>query len=448
MKWQLLMALLVFGDVSCAQLNIAPGGKLSISGNIEITLQDMDLVNDGTFDQTDGVVNFTGINSTSVAGSQQVQFSQIKITKTNNRSLILSPSVEIDQRIIFHSGFLDLNGFNVDLGTSGFLDGEQESSRVVGKNGGEIFFSTNLTSPSNANPANLGVIISSHEDLGNVIIRRGHQSQISDPGSVKSILRYYDIRPTNNTNLNAKIRFTYFNGELDGIDENALALFKSQDGTNWSFEGNGLKDTVFNFQENTLTSLSRFTLFPILSPLPVTFTQFNASCELGKTIITWKTAQEQNTDHYEVERSNDGIHWAVIGQVAVSMSSSVPINYSFADDAGANNFYRVAEYDVDRTAHYTGTIKSPCGGVADLLSIWPNPFRGNVTININTSRPSKGVLKLYDSKGSLIKIVTVSLFPGNNQLNVDLESLPKGNYLLQAEWSNNQMSKTSIISKQ
>ena len=74
-------------------------------------------------------------------------------------------------------GCLNLNGFNADLGTTGRLDAENENSRITGTNGGEVFFSTELNAPAGANPGNLGAIITSTQNLGNVLIKRGHRSQ-------------------------------------------------------------------------------------------------------------------------------------------------------------------------------------------------------------------------------------------------------------------------------
>lgn len=449
MRWKLLILLQLLSHALTAQLTIAPGEKFFMADNSELTLQNVDMVNDGNFTPGNSLIRFNGNSSTSIGGTQPLQFSRIEINKTNNSFVILKSSVEIRDRIIFHSGFFDLNGFDADLGTTGLLDGEHENSRVIGANGGEVGISVTLNSPSGSNPANLGVFISSDQNLGNVIIKRGHQSQSINSASAISISRYYDIRPANNTNLNATLRFTYFEGELNGLDENSLELFKSDDGINWSFDGVSSRKTVSNFVEKTnLTSLSRFTLFALNSPLPVIFTQLNAHCEGSNVVVTWKTAQEQNSDHFDIQRSNDGVHWAVIGSLRSAGNSSHQINYTFSDNGpGENNFYRVAEYDIDGSAHYTGIVKSICG-LTDELKVWPNPFRDKILINITTASHSQATLKIYDDKGSLIKVQTASLLEGSNQLRIDLKSVPKGIYELQAEWNNGQMKKTIAVMSQ
>jgi hypothetical protein len=101
----------------------------------------------------------------------------------------LHKTISVGNGIFFTSGFLDLNGFDVDLETTGHLDGEREDSRVIGSNGGNVIFSTNLNAPTGSNPANLGALITSDQDLGNVTIKRGHQSQANIPGAGASVLR-------------------------------------------------------------------------------------------------------------------------------------------------------------------------------------------------------------------------------------------------------------------
>jgi hypothetical protein len=80
-------------------------------------------------------------------------------------------------------------------------------------------------------------------------------------GDGSSIQRYYDILPSNNTALNAKLRFKYFDAELNGYDENTMALWKSSDMINWSKQGFTYRDATNNYVEKTgIADFSRWTL--------------------------------------------------------------------------------------------------------------------------------------------------------------------------------------------
>jgi hypothetical protein len=361
----------------------------------------------------------------------------------------LQRAVNVSQQINFVAGLLNLNNFNIDLGTTGFLNGESESSRITGANGGQVLFTTILNNPSGANPANLGAIITSSENMGTVAIKRGHQSQVNGSGMGNSVLRYYDISPVNNNGLNATLRFQYFDAELNSFDENTMVFWKSPDAVNWSNEGFTSRNTTNNYVEKTgVNSFSRWTLSSINNPLPVLFILFNAKCTGNTILITWKTAQEQNSSHFNVEKSFDGIVWTVISNQPAAGNSSVEKTYSFTDNNPLQkSYYRIAEYDIDNRVQYTSILKSSCDA-SDLLKVWPNPFSETVFVNININSRSASVIKVYDNKGALIKIHKTELLPGSNQVNVDMKTLATGMYQLVIEWNNGQSKKTVQVIKQ
>jgi len=445
----LLLSLLCGGTLS-AQLTITPGAQFSILSDTKLTLKNIDLINNGNFlVATTNPISFTGDASSFIGGDQAVRFVKLEINKTRNQPVFLHRTISVGDGVFFSAGFLDLNGFDIDLETTGHLDGEREDSRVIGSNGGNVIFSTNLNTPTRSNPANLGVIITSDQNLGNITIKRGHQLQVNPSNSGNSILRYYDISPVNNTNLNATLRLNYFEGELNGNDENSLALFKSDDGVNWSNQGFTSKDAKNNFVEKTgIGSFSRWTLFSNNSVLPVHFIAFNEYCQGDKVVVNWKTAQEQNSSHFNIERSSDGIRWTVIGTLPSANNSNTERSYSFTDNNPLqNSFYRIALYDLDGKVQYTNVIQSFCT-ITEMFTVWPNPTHDAVFINIVTSNESQAVIKVFDSKGTLVKIEKTKILSGSNQLRTDMRLLSNGVYSLHVDWNNGQIEKAVQIVKQ
>ncbi|MEO5997091.1 MAG: T9SS type A sorting domain-containing protein [Chitinophagaceae bacterium] len=444
----LLLTLLSAGTVS-AQLVITPGAQFSVVGNMPLTLQNNDLINNGSFSEGNSITNFTGNASSLIGGSQPVQFYELEINKVNNSSVVLQRPVSIMHRILFTGGFLNLNGFNTDLGTAGYLEGERNNSRITGVNGGQVIFSTFLNAPAAQNPANLGAVFTSSQNLGNVIIKRGHQSQVNGTSTGSSILRYYDISPSNNTGLNATLRINYFEGELNGFDGNTLVFFKNDTGTNWSNEGFTTRNTNTGFVEKTgISSFARFTISGASGVLPVRFLLVNAKCEGGKVAVTWKTAQEQISHHFNIEKSADGIRWAVAGNTPAAGNSSNEKSYSFTDNNPAQgSFYRIAEYGQNGSVQFSGIFRSSCN-IPMVINLWPNPVHEMVFVNIVTGSQSQAVIKLFDSKGALMKIQSAPVLPGSNQLGIDVKPMASGVYSLQIEWNNGQMKKTVQVIKQ
>ena len=264
------------------------------------------------------------------------------------------------------------------------------------------------------------------------------------------IFNYYDIIPANNTNPDATLRVRYFDGELNGLSENSLVFFESQNTTNWTGLGFSSRDAVANFvEENGINRFGRFTLSSAGNILPVRFVLLNAKCEENKVLITWKTAQEQNSSHFNVERSVDGARWAVIGNLPAAGNSTVEKSYSLTDNNPVQNgYYRIAEHDLDGKVQYSPALRSSCNAAGEVLTLWPNPVRDRLFINIVTSVASQAIIKVFDTKGALVAVKKVTVLQGSNQLNIDMGSLSNGMYSVSVDWNNGQMKKSVQVLKQ
>jgi hypothetical protein len=58
------------------------------------------------------------------------------------------------------------------------------------------------------------------------------------------------------------------------------------------------------------------------------------------------------------------------------------------------------------------------------------------------------MIKIFDSKGSFVKIQRAMVLQGSNRVNVDMKPLPSGIYSLSIDWNNGQMKKTVQVLKQ
>ena len=126
-----ILFLLAYCNIVSGQVTITPGAELYLSGNAQLTLSNTDLVNNGSFVAGNGTVSFTGNTNSSISGSQTIQFYELAINKTSGTSVILQRMIGITQQISFTAGFLNLNNYNADLGTTGLLNGELDRKSVV-----------------------------------------------------------------------------------------------------------------------------------------------------------------------------------------------------------------------------------------------------------------------------------------------------------------------------
>jgi hypothetical protein len=244
-----------------AQLTITENAHLVTSGtNTQIVLQDVSLVNNGTVNHASGNIKFNGTSLNTITGNGTLSLYNLEVNKIAN-SVSLSRNISVKNQVKFTAGILNLNGYDIDLLSTGTLINETEASRIGGTNGGKVKITTTLNVPNAANPGNLGAVFTSTENFGSVSIQRGHQSQINDQGTGTSIFRYYEITPTNNASLKATLRFNYFDAELNGITESDLVLFKGSAVGSWIEKGYTSREATLNYVEKANNpDFSRWTL--------------------------------------------------------------------------------------------------------------------------------------------------------------------------------------------
>ena len=96
-----------------------------------------------------------------------------------------------------------------------------------------------------------------------------------------------------------------------------------------------------------------------LGSLPVLLSGFNANLATGgKVNVSWTTEQELNSDHFELQRSSDGLNWQVLTTVKASGFSSMPKSYTYADAAPqqGTNLYRLKMVDVNASYNLSGVV--------------------------------------------------------------------------------------------
>lgn len=285
--------------------------------------------------------------------------------------------------------------------------------------------------------------------MGSTTIRRGHQSQLNGYGQGTSILRYYDITPTTNTGLNATLRFNYFDAELNSLPENLLTLWKRDINNNWDDHGFTARNTSSNYVELTgIADFSRWTLSTPGNPLPVKFILFNTKCNTGNVSLNWKTAFEQNSSYFEVQRSQDAISWSAIGNVPAAGYSTNERSYSFNDlsPLPATAFYRIAEFDISGRNQFTGIIRNNCAQPED-IQWWPNPVVDKLYIVIGSTQRETAVINIYNAKGALVAKQQAALLTGSNQLTVDMKQLTAGLYFVSISGNDGAVRKTLRVFK-
>ncbi len=222
---------------------------------------------------------YTGVKNQRLGSGFPASASNLTINNPLGVYIDSVPGFTINTALTVQSGDLNLNGATITLGPNASLS-ETPGNTVKGTSG-MITTTRSLHAPSlSTNIAGLGIAIGSSADLGSTVISRGHSVQ---GGS--SILRYFDITPTNNAGLNASLNFFYDNSELNFQDPPTLQLRQSTDGgASWSLVANTVDTSLHRISATGLASLWRYTLAD--SAHPIGGTTFTYSMSDGWNMIS------------------------------------------------------------------------------------------------------------------------------------------------------------------
>lgn len=235
-------------------LDINLGTNVSL-GNFELSISG-DLINNGTLNADLGTIRFNGIGEQNLSSSSNQIFYNLIVDKSIGESLITNNNLIINGQLELNGGNLDLNGNTISLSPNANLI-ENLGSKIIG-NSGSISKITDLNLPNSVDVGGLGLIISSGINLGQTSVSRGHTIQVGNGN--QGISRYFDVSPTTNSSLNATLVFQYEDSELNGLLENELSLYESNDGgNNWTDIG-GVVDEINNtITVSGINSLFRLT---------------------------------------------------------------------------------------------------------------------------------------------------------------------------------------------
>ncbi len=137
-------------------------------------------------------------------------------------------------------------------------------------------------------------------------------------------------------------------------------------GTLWCYQGGspGVATLSVNLLEGK--NSIEFTETPILDyiklasngALPSTLMSLNGVARQKTIDLNWRTAQEENTRYFDVQKSSDGNQFVSIGKVKAAGNSTSPSNYLFTDNNPTQgiNFYKLKTVDMDGSFTYSNNV--------------------------------------------------------------------------------------------
>lgn len=161
--------------------------------------------------------------------------------------------------------------------------------------------------------------------------------------------------------------------------------------------------------------------------LPVTLLYFKAEPADYVVELSWSTATEFNTSHFEIYRSDESGEFYFLEEVPASGNSKVRQNYSCIDISPTSglNLYQLVSVDFDGYREAFSVQSSISSG--GVMKVFPNPSDG---IELNVSKPASleaPSIRIHSLSGQVL--FSGSLLPGQTKIKLE-NALKSGLYIL------------------
>jgi hypothetical protein len=161
--------------------------------------------------------------------------------------------------------------------------------------------------------------------------------------------------------------------------------------------------------------------------LPVKLVAFKAIKEAQVVKLVWKTQSEQNSDYFEILRSNDGKKFTAIGIVKAAGNSNTILNYYYKDvnPLGGTNYYQLNMVDLDGTSEKSNIIFSNFDLQKLEFNVQTNSSKETISITVESEKTKESLLEVFDINGIKLISKNLKLERGVNSFELKLKTNAK-----------------------
>ncbi len=175
---------------------------------------------------------------------------------------------------------------------------------------------------------------------------------------------------------------------------------------NWTSAGGSATGNVTTTGTVTSSAISTFgpvTLGYTSFPVPLKLISFTAERRNRTSFLTWVTENEENVDHFDVQRSYDAGVYVTIGNVPARNMTSTQV-YNFEDHSALNGlaYYRIKSVDRDGKFSYSRIAVVSENDIQSANFYVLNPARSAITVFNKTGQEGQFDYKLFSAGGQLL----------------------------------------------
>jgi len=169
----------------------------------------------------------------------------------------------------------------------------------------------------------------------------------------------------------------------------------------------------------------------ISGTLPLTLLNFKVTKQAGIAQLTWQTANEVNTSHFDIQRSTDGVNFSTVGRMNAAVSSVLKHDYTYPDDISSmptgKVYYRLQMVDNDGKFSYSKIVYITLLNSLQ-IRIYPNPAHGYFVIG-NYDKVDVGAASIL-VRDLMGRTLINQKFTNDTEQRINIGSLSKGMYMV------------------
>jgi len=141
--------------------------------------------------------------------------------------------------------------------------------------------------------------------------------------------------------------------------------------------------------------------------------------------VEWVTADEQQGDVFELQRSKDGSRFQTI---ATLPAKGIPSSYNYWDEKPLNgvNYYRLKLNHLSGGATYSKIVSASLQTKPRMVAIYPNPAQSVLTVKLEGSASSNALVEIVNASGQVVLQQKLA----NLVQQINIATLPAGVYTL------------------
>ena len=166
--------------------------------------------------------------------------------------------------------------------------------------------------------------------------------------------------------------------------------------------------------------------------LPLHLLTFTAKKANTANLLNWTTAQEVNTDRFDIERSPNSREFSKIGSVK---ANSINGQYNYTDNQTGNEkqetvFYRLKMLDKDGQFTYSPIRQLNIQHSTLNIALFPNPAKDNLQLQIESDQKTTMQLQVLAQDGKVALTQQLTAPQGSSMQSINISQLAAGHYFL------------------